>query len=265
MPSPLGVGVGLGIDVLGTIAAEIAASGDEAAYQRFLEEAASQYGNVSAPQLQALIAQQAGQSAHVGAPNDFGNQGARNAAIQALMNEGLAGGNSLDAKLTQAQAQRAAGQATRQATQGALASAAGRGVGGAASTLQAQLLGASQGADRAAQVGLQGAVSSRQAALQALQQGGAMAGQAEAQDSSRDLARRQALDAMAQFNASQRQRTNEFNSGLQQQGFQNQLQVADRKSGAAQMRADAARGRADGWRRKIDAVTGLASKAGGML
>lgn len=78
-----------------------------------------------------------------------------------------------------------------------------------------------------------------------------MAGQAEAQDSSRDLARRQAMDAMAQFNATQRQRTNEFNSGLVQQGFQNRLQLSDRRSSAAQMLAQLEKEQAEAVRRKI--------------
>jgi hypothetical protein len=263
MTSQVGAAVGGGLNVLAGILGELAASGDEAAYQKFLEQAAQQYGNISAPALERLIAQEAGQSAMAGAPSDFGNQGARNAAIKALMDEGLAGGNSLDAKMTQAQAQRAAGQATRQATASALSSAASRGVGGAASVLQAQLMGASQGADRAAQVGLEGAYTARQQALQALQQGGAMAGQAESQDSARDIARRQALDAMAQFNANQRSRTNEYNSQMANQAFQNQMQVADRKSEAAGMRAGAARGRADAWRKKIGGVgQGIASVVG---
>lgn len=251
MTTPIGAGAGAGLKVLGSVLGEIFASGDEQAYQQALREAAAQYGNISAPELHALVAQEAGQSASAGAPNDFGNQGGRNAAIQALINEGLAGGNSLDARLTTANAQREAGRATAQSSRSALASAAGRGTAGAASTLQAQLLGGSAGADRAAQVGLQGAVSARQQALQALQQGGVMAGQAEAQDSARDHARRQALDAMAQFNAQQRQQTNQFNSGLVQQGFQNQLSVTDRRSAAAQMRANAARERAERIRKQV--------------
>jgi hypothetical protein len=228
--------LGLGLNLGGSILGEILNAPDEAERQRLLSEAADQYGNVSAPVLKDLIAQEA-QSQFQGAPTEFGNKGARNAAIQALMNEGLSGGNTLEDKVSQANAQRAAGQAARAGSQQALQSAASRGMGGASSTLQAQMLGASQGADRAAQVGLQGAADARQRALMALQQGGGMAGQAEEADAAADARRRESLDRMAQFNAGQRQRTNEYNSGLQQQGFQNQLTVSDRRAGANQMRA----------------------------
>ena len=237
MPGPTDF-IGAGLNVLGGIAGEIWAGADDAERERLMRLAADEYGNVSAPALEKLLAQEAGQSAMAGAPTDFGNKGSRNAAIQALMNEGLSGGNSLEDKLAQSNAQRAAGQATRQGTQTALASAAGRGQGGNAATLQAQLLGASTGADRAAQVGLQGASDARRNALMSLQQGGSMAGQAEESDASADARRRESLDRMAQFNAGQRQRTNEFNSGLTQQNFNNQLTVSGRRAEADTMRAD---------------------------
>jgi hypothetical protein len=241
---------GFGLNVGGSLLAEWLNSADEATRQRLLSQAADEYGNVSEPVLQRLVAQE-GQSQFQGAPTEFGNNGSRNAAIQALMNEGLSGGNTLEDKVAQSNAQRTAGQATRASSQQALQSAASRGMGGASSTLQAQVLGASQGADRAAQVGLQGASDARQRALTALQQGGGMAGQAEQADSESDARRRESLDRMAQFNAGQRQRTNEYNSGLQQQGFQNHLAVSDRRSGADQMRANQLKEQEDVWRRRL--------------
>lgn len=260
MVAPLvAAGIGAGLNVVGGLTGELLAGKDEAERERLMRLAADEYGNVSAPALQQIIAQEAGQSAMAGAPTQFGNQGARNAAIQALMNEGLSGGNTLETQLAQSNAQRAAGQAARQGSQTALASAAGRGMGGSAATLQAQLLGASQGADRAAQVGLQGAADARRNALQALAQGGGMAGQAEEADANADARRRESLDRMAMFNAGQRQRTGEFNSGLQQQNFQNSLSVADRRAGANEMRADIYGERA---RRKRAIAGGVGQAAG---
>lgn len=239
-----GAAIGGGLNALAGLVGYGLSYGDLEEADQDEARAAQALRGLNVPGLQQLLAQEAGASAQVGAPDDFGNRSARNAAIQLLLQQGQAGGNSLEDRRTQAQAQRAAGQATRQATQSALQSAASRGMGGAASTLQAQLLGASTGADRAAQVGLEGASNARMAALQALQSGGSMAGTAEAQDSARDLARRQAMDQMAQFNAQVRQRTNEYNSGLAQQHYQNQLGQADRNSQAALMDAERKRRRA---------------------
>lgn len=252
-------GIGAGANVLGGLAGNLFASGDDAEYERLMRLAADEYGNISAPKLQALIAQQVQDSAMKGAPSDFGNKSSRNAAIQALMQEGLAGGNTLETQLAQANAQRAAGRASQQASQAALASAAQRGMGGAASTLQAQLLGASQGADRAAQVGLQGAADARRNALQALQQGGIMAGQAEQGDSASDARKRESMDRIALFNAEQRSANERFNASQQQQAFQNQLDVADRRAGANQTRAGIAKDRGD---RKRRTFGGLGQAAG---
>lgn len=236
---------GAGLNVLGALAGEWWASADDAERDRLMQQAADEYGNVDPAVLNDLIAQQTGPSALEDMASDYGNKGSRNAAIQALVNEGLAGGNSMDARLAQADAQRTAGQASRSASQSALSSAAQRGTGGASATLQAQLLGGSQGADRAAQVGLQGASDARRNALAALAQGGGMAGQAEANDSSMDARRRESMDRIAMFNAGQRTRADEFNSGLAQQRFDNSVTLADRRSGADQMRAGIAGAKGD--------------------
>lgn len=212
-----------------TVGGHFVSEYDDRQADRYLDLVSGELRGISAPELQLLQAQQANSNL-TGMPSDMGNTGARNAAIEALMREGLSGGNTLETQLAQANAQRAAGQAARSGSQAALQSAASRGTGGGAAALQAQLMGASQGADRAAQVGLQGAANARQSALQALAQGGGMAGQAEQADSGRELARRQSLDAMARFNASQRSGTDQFNAGQRQQDFQNRIQASDRRA-----------------------------------
>jgi len=242
-------GIGAGMNVLGGVLGNVFAGVDDAEYERLMEEAASIYGDLSEPELRDIVAQKLARSAQEDAPSDFGNKAARNAAIQALMEQGYGGGRSFEDKLTLATAQRAAGQATRAASQGALQSAAARGMGGAASTLQAQLLGGSQGADRAAQVGLQGASDARRAALQAMTQGGSMAGTAEASDAALDARRRESMDAIARFNAEQQAATDRYNSGLQQQRFENTMSVRDRKAQAQQTRAGLAQGRGERKRR----------------
>lgn len=235
-PATIAALAGMGINVVGGAIGHFASAEDEAEYQRQLEQMAQAYEGIDAPTLAALQARSAN-STLTGMQSDFGNTGARNAAIEALMREGLSGGNTLETQLAQANAQRAAGQAARSGSQAALQSAASRGTGGGAAALQAQLMGASQGADRAAQVGLQGAANARRSALDALAQGGGMAGQAEQADSAREMARRQSLDAMARFNAEQAASTDRFNVGTQQQNFQNRLTVAQQRAEAARIRA----------------------------
>lgn len=230
--------IGAGAEMLTGLLGAFFSQADEDTQNRLLMEASDSYGNVNPGYLQQLVAQEVEKSSLEGAPSDYGNKGSRNAAIHALMNEGLSGGNSLEAQLAQANAQRAAGQASRQAQQSALANAAQRGQGGSAATLQAQLLGGSQGADRAAQMGLQGAYNSRMQALQALQQGGMMAGQAEQADTSADQRRREAMDRIAMFNAQQRAAANQQNRQIQQQNWQNQLTASERRAGGKTMAAD---------------------------
>lgn len=237
---------------------------DDDQADRWEDLAVGELRRTRAPTLQELQARQAG-STLGGMQSDFGNTGARNAAIQALMNEGLAGGNTLETQLAQANAQRAAGQASRQTSQAALQSAASRGTGGGAATLQAQLLGGSQGADRAAQVGLQGAADARRNALQALAQGGAMAGQAEQADGGRELARRQSLDAMSRFNTEQAASTDRLNAGLRQQNFDNEILASDRRAAGLNTYAQRHRNNAERTRRGWAAAGQALGQTGGAM
>lgn len=236
--------IGAGVEVGASLFGDWLAQADEEKKNQYLLAASDSYGNVNPTYLQELIAQDIEKSQLADAPSDYGNRGTRNAAIQALMNEGLSGGNSLDSQLAQANAQRTAGQASRQAQQSALSSAAQRGQGGSSATLQAQLLGGSQGADRAAQMGLQGAYDARRNALQSLAQGGSMAGQAEQADVAADQRRREAMDRIAQFNAQQRAQTAMQNRQLQQQNWQNQLTASERRAGGSTMKANVYGGKA---------------------
>lgn len=259
---PGGAEIGAGLNALLGLIGYGMSYGDLQDADRDETKAANALRGVQVPPLQRLLAEQAGPSAVGGIADDMGNRASRNAAIQALIQQGLAGGNSLDDRRTQSQAQRAGAQAANQGAQTALQSAATRGVGGASSVLQAQLLGAATGADRAAQVGTEGAYNARQAALQALQAGGGMAGSAEAQDTAKELSRRQAMDQVAQFNAGLRQNTNQFNSGLAQQNYQNQVGQADRSSQAALMDAERKRRRAGQTQKAVGGIGQLAGAVG---
>lgn len=255
MVAPLvGAAVGAGVNLLGSLLGELWANADDEERKALEAKVTDAYGNISLPALEALMGQVEGGSAFGQAPTDFGNKGLRDAALRRMTEEGLSGGNTLEQQLAMSEAQRAAGAATRRGQESALASAAGRGMGGASSTLQAQLLGASHGADRAAQVGLQGAMSARQRALEALAQGGGMAGQAEQADAAADARRREAMDSIARFNAEQSARA-------AQQNYQNQMALAQVRAGSAAYGAESAERRAQ---RKRGVAGGL-GQAGGYL
>lgn len=212
------------------------AGADEKKKQALLEQAQQIYSSMSPPDLDRLKAEQMGPSAAQNVPSDYGNKGARNAALQRIIEMGSQGGLDAGSVLALEQARRAG---AAQAAQGAAAVQQGfarRGLGGAGEAVLAQQA-QQAGAQNASMQGLQAASDARSRALQALAQGGGMAQQAESADSQQALARAAAMDRIAEFNARVRQDTNQFNAGQQQQEWQNRLGLADRQYGATRARA----------------------------
>ena len=207
------------------------ASADDKKRKELLEQAQQIYANMSPPELEALKAEQVGPSAFEGLPSDFGNKGARNAALQRIISMGLEGGMDAGSVLALEQARRAGAAQSQQGQAAVQQGFARRGMGGAGEAVLAQQA-QQAGAQNASLMGLQAAGDARARALQALAQGGGMAQQAESADSAQAQARAAAMDRIAQFNANLRQDTNVFNSGLRQQDFQNRLGLADRNYGA---------------------------------
>lgn len=240
------------------------AGADEKQKRALEEEAYRLYGDISAPTLEKVLAEKVGPSAMEGLPKDFGNKSARNLALQRIMEMGLSGGNDPESQLALEEGRRAAA-AYDQQTQGAIrAGFQRRGLGGAGEAVAAQVA-QQQGADRMARSGLEAAADKRSRALAALAQSGAMAGQFEGQDFQQAAQVADARDRIAQFNANLAQQTNLYNSGLQQQDFNNRMGVADRQYQAKMEQAGTYGQRADKKRKQIGGVGQSLGFAGGAL
>lgn len=212
------------------------AGADDNKREALQRQAQQIYANMSPPDLERLKAEQMGPSAFEGLQTDFGNKGARNAALQRMIDMGLQGGMDEGSVLALEQARRAGAAQAQQGQAAARQEFARRGLGGAGEAVAAQQA-QQAGAQNASLLGLQSAADARSRALQALAQGGGMAQQAESADYAQAANRAAAMDRIAQFNANVRQDTNVYNSGLQQQDFQNRMGIADRQYGAARARA----------------------------
>lgn len=228
----LSAGLGIGADALG----ELWASADKKKRDELLQQAQQIYSRMSPPEIAALRAEQVGPSAFKDLPTDFGNKGVRNRALQQLMGIGETGGMDPGSVLALEQARRASAQQAAQQEGAITQEMAARGLGGAGEG--SRLLQAQQGAAQRESIGgLQAAADARSRALQALMAGGNMAQQAESADFGQAATRAGAMDAFQRFNAEQRQATSQFNAGLQQQNWQNQLGLADRNYAATRARA----------------------------
>jgi hypothetical protein len=242
MVAPLVVaGIGAGVSALGGLLGEWWGGADDKKRQELLDRAQRLYGDVSAPTLERLVAEEM--------PSDFGNRDARNAALRGLVDEGLSGGNSFRSQLELEGASREAARAEASQRAGILQRARSRGVSGQADVL-AQLGSQQAGADRARMSGLQSASDARSRALAALAQGGTMAANAEAQDFDR-----------AQRLEESRQHIAAFNAGQRQNAFNNQLAIRDRQADALYAQADEAGGKADRRRRIGEGVGDAANRA----
>lgn len=224
--------LGIGADALG----ELWAKSDKKKRDALLQQAQQIYQSMSPPQIAALQAQQTGPSAFENLTGDYGNKEARNRALRQIMGMGEAGGMDPGSVLALEGARRASAQQAAQQEQAITQEYAARGLGGAGEG--ARRLQAQQGAaQRDSLAGLQAASDARSRALQALMAGGGLAQQAESADAAQAANRAAGMDAFQRFNAEQRQATNQFNAGLQQQNWNNQLGVADRNYGALRARA----------------------------
>lgn len=229
--------IGAGVNLLGGIVGEIWGSADDEQRRQIEDEAMRLYGNMSPPALERVIAAQVGPSAMESVSMDGGNKSARNAALQALINEGLSGGNSLESRLAMEEARRASSAQELRDRSAVLQQAKMRGLGSNAA-LAGQLQAQQAGADRQSLAGLQAGASARQRALAALAQGGGMAAQAENDDFGKAARVAESKDRIAQFNAGQSQQANLYNAGLGQQDFNNRLALTDRKADGLYRRAD---------------------------
>lgn len=241
--------IGAGLNVAGSLIGEWWASADEEQRAELEKQAAALYGDISAPTLEKVLAEQMGPSAMEDVQVDAGARQARRDALSRLMEEGLSGGDSAESRLALEESRRATAQQERAQRGALMQNARARGVAGSGLEMAAQLQSQQGGADRNAMAGMQAAADARRRALASLAQGGDMAAGLEADDFGQKSAKAQAADRIAQFNAANRQQANLYNAGLAQQDFQNRMSVADAKAEALYRQSDSAGRRADRKRR----------------
>ncbi len=201
----------------------LVSAGKEAEAQKLRESIVAQYGPDILPHLEKAQAEQAGGSAFESAPSNDQGRATQMGVDEQLANIYDTGGNTAadEAAYDVARrgvSQRAASQAGDIGIEAARRGQTGSGLG---ATLAAQ---SGQG-ELEALAGLNAniASSARERALQALTARGQQAGQMRAQDWAQTSGRASATDLMNRFNASQRQQTGMYNTGLPQQGFDNNM------------------------------------------
>lgn len=227
--------------------------GDRKRAQQYADDAIAQYGELSPPELERIVAERMSTAEYDAIPQDMGNQDARNEAIRRIMEEGTSGGMSPQSALEYEQARREVSALEQQGRGAVRQEMARRGLGGVGeATLQLQAQ--QQAADRASMADLQTASDARSRALQALAQGGGMAAAAEQQDFNKQAAINQSRDRIRQFNAEQAMRAQQFNAGQQQQQWQNQVGLTDRRFGANKYGSDVYSGKAADKARMVGGV-----------
>lgn len=245
--------IGAGVQVLGGVLGEWWGNADEEKRRALEEEAYRMYGDISSPVLERVLAEKLGPSALEGIPQDFGNRGARDRALQRIIDEGMSGGMDEQSQLAVEEGRRAAALQEQQGRQAVFGTARRRGLGGAgelAANLQAQ----QSGADRASLAGTQAAADARSRALQSLATGAGLASQAEGQDFERAARVAESKDRIAQFNADEASRARYYNAGLGQQEYENRLGLTDRRYDAKLNQAAGYGQRADRKRRMAGGI-----------
>lgn len=198
-----------------------------------LERMLQQYQNIPLPVLQKLVPTLLGQSAESQVSTDPKIQAAQMQALKGLQDEVSSGGMT---QADQAAMNLAANDASqrertqRSAVQNMLAA---RGLGGSGAAVGAMLAGEPQAQDRQAQAGQEAQVAARTRALQALQESGSLAGQIRGQQFTEADRAAQAKDLFTKYNATALDNGQQYNNGVAQQQYNNQLGKQNAVAGAA--------------------------------
>lgn len=198
-------------------------SGKDAEAAALREKIAAEYGPEILPQLDKAVAEQAGPSAFANTPeNDTARRGQLDVQSE-LERIYDTGGQTEGDKAAYDLARRGVSQQAASRAGGIGLEAARRGQ--TAGPLGAVLASQSGQDELNALAGLNAQIASdsRGRALQALMARGQSLGQMRGQDWQSASERANAMDLMGRFNASQRQATSMYNTGLSQQQFDNNM------------------------------------------
>jgi len=218
--------IGPAIQAGSSIFGEVMAGKSKEEQQAILQQALAEFGNISPPSLERVMAEMEGPSAFEGVQADPEGRAAQYAALDALQNISANGGHTLadDANLNRVRNQ-AAGVASSGRHRIAESMAA-RGQLNSGATLAMQLSGNEGAAGRASQEGMDIAGQAQRRALDAILQRGKLGGDLRQQQFSEDARKAEAADMRSRYNAQARQRAQYYNAGLPQQQYENQLNRA---------------------------------------
>lgn len=222
IPAVVGAVANLGSNIIGDSAARM----NDAERERLLRMGIEAFREIPLPVLEQMMAEQLGPSAVAGVETNPALEEAQMKALRRLIEVGDSGGLLLSDKaaLNAIQNDISARNSSQQAA--IMDNMAARGVGGSGAELAA-LLSAQQGAaNRRNQAGLDIAGRAQQRALDAYIRGGELGGRVRGQEFAEGVTRGRASDARDAWNAGSRQAAQNYNLGLPQQHFGNQLQKA---------------------------------------
>lgn len=220
------------------------AAGDKAKAQELANDAITKYKDIIPPQLQKAVAEQQQGTEFDNIASDPRLRQLQMQALDSLGSEVNAKGMTAEDRAAYQQAEAKAGS-QEAGFRGALEQQmAQRGLGGVGA--YASALANQQGTvNRSAMQGVQIASDSRDRYLNAINQLGGMAGSVRGQDWSQAAQRATAQDAINKGNTALRWDAQQYNLGLPQQNFENQMGLANAQSNADWKGAGYYQGKAD--------------------
>lgn len=245
---------------IGALFGQRAADRDRARARGLLRENIADWQGLDIPTLdeQRVAAEQTGATGYEDVGVDPRLRDAQMGALTQLQQESSRGGMGVEDLAAVRQAEDETDRRSRMARMAVLDRMRATGMSGSGAELAAQLQGEQAAAQTRSQAGLQAAADARRRALAAAEATGTLGGRMEGEDTRRQEARAAARDRIAQFNANNRTRANEYNSGLYQTQFGNQVTRTQGVTGSRNNLANAYNGQA-----AANVATGTA--AGGVV
>ncbi len=256
--------LGLGGQLLAGGIGEYFAQQDKAEQNRLLRLSMDEFGRVQLPQLEKLIAEQVGPSELGNIRTDPAYKNAQLGALDGLLNLAKNNGMSLMDKANLNEIQSRTARTESAGRQRIEENMANRGISGGGAEL-AMLMNNNQAqAQRGSEEGLQIAAQNKQRALDAMLKSGQLAGNMRSQEYGEKSDAARANDAIARYNADVRYNAKQYNAGLAQQNFDNQMRKTSGKAGQSGAAAANAGNNADHTRHLWAGVGAASARAGDM-
>lgn len=253
---------GLGAQAALGIIGEILAGMDEAEAEKFIQASMNQYGAIDLPKLQQLVFTELPPSELAKYTADPELVGMQKEALGEVMNVARNGGMRLQDKATLNEAMGEASRAESAGRNRIMEDLAARGGANSGTALLSQMSNQQRSAQRTADTGVRVAGDAQKRALDAMLAGGRMAGDVRGQDFGEKSRIAAAQDEIRRFNTEGRMKAGQYNNQMLQQGYGNQMGMADRRANyytqRAQMKRDAAQGK-----RQMFGGMGKAAATGG--